>query len=296
MDLLSDDELDALPDIGGPMLSGTLADLNVGDTWFGDPHDGYDQHEVHVVLVQGVQDARPFDFDEAHDQLVKNWKTSRRDKPAKDWREALTKAARERPECQAAIQPLLDAASKRADEAVAALADATDDAKAAKRKEILDQAETSEIKPKVAEFEHLVWTDVPRPEGTREVSFPGVPRSYRNNPDGTEPVASIERQIKTSFDVFKLGVDGVSGLIRRAASNESAAVIVRARSFPEQTAMTADAKGLDQSRKTLSQQRAFEYGQANLTPDAVVASHKLKLSDLAESKTKKPEPAVPPDA
>src|SRR5262249_15115161 len=153
--------LDALPDIGSPMLSGTLAGLGVGETWFGDPHDGYDQHEVHVVLVQGLQEARPFGFEEAHDLLVKNWKNARRDKPAKDWRDALAKAARERPECQAAIQPLLDAASKRADEAVAALTDATDEAKAAKRKEILDQAEATEVKAKVAEFEHLVWADVP---------------------------------------------------------------------------------------------------------------------------------------
>jgi hypothetical protein len=294
--LLSDDELDALPDIGGPLLSGSLSDVGVGATWFGDPREGYDQHEVHVVLVQGVQDARPFSFEEAHDQLVKNWKDGRRDKPAKDWREALTKAARERSECQTALQPLLDAANKRADEAAAALTDATDEARAAKRKEILDQAESTEIKAKVAEFEHLVWADVPRPEGTREVSFKDVSRSYARKPNGDEPVASIERMIKISPEIYRLGVDAVSSLIRRGASNESAAVIIRARSFPEQTAMAADSEGLERSRNTLSSQRRYEYSQANLSPDAVVASHKLKLSELADKKTKKPEPAIPPDA
>jgi hypothetical protein len=294
--LLSDDELDALPDIGGPMLSGSLSDVGVGATWFGDPREGYDQHEVHVVLVQGVQDARPFSFEEAHDQLVKNWKDARRDKPAKDWREALTKAARERPECQTAIQPLLDAANKRADEAAAALTDATDEARAAKRKELLDQAEATEIKAKVAEFEHLVWADVPRPEGTREISFKDVPRSYARKPTGDEPVASIDRMVKISPEVYRLGVDAVSNLIRRGASNESAAVIIRARSFPEQPAMAADSEGLERSRNTLSSQRRYAYSASNLSPDAVVASHKLKLSELADKKTKKPEPAIPPDA
>jgi len=292
--LLDNPALLEVPDIGGPMLSAWLGQTQVGGTVFGDPHWD-DQDEVHVVLVQGEQPARPLSYEEAHDQLVKNWKQSRLDKPAREWREALRSAARELPECKAVIQPLLDAATTRADEAAAALADATDEARAARRKEVLDQAEAADILPRVKEFEHLVWDSVARPEGARIVPFAGIARSYRMHPSSDETATSIERRLKTAGEVFRLAVDSVSDTIRHAPTSESAAVIIRARSFPPQTDMGADLAGLNQSRTTLSRQRENE-ARGNFAPDAVAASHKLRVADISELKGQHKQVEVPPDA
>lgn len=293
--LLDDEELDALPGIGAASVSTEVMGVAVGETAFSDPREGFEQDETHVLLVQGEQEPRPFTFEEAHDQLVKNWRASRKDKPAKDWREALSKAARERPECQEVIKPLLEAAEKRADEAAAALTEATDEARAAKRKEVLDLAEATEIKPRVGEFEHLVWTEVARPDGAREATFVGVPKSYSRNPDKDEDVTSMERAIKVSPLVYRLGVNSVSTVIRGGAASSSAVVIVRARSFPEQGAMAADTTGIERARSTLSSQRRFEYGQSHFAPDAIVASHKLQVTEV-DRRPKAPEPEFPPDA
>ena len=293
--LLDDTELGALPGIGESSVSAEVIGVAVGETVFSDPRDGFDQNETHVLLIQGEQEPRPFSFEEAHDQLVKNWRSQRKDQPAKDWREALSKAARERPECQEVIKPLLEAATKRADDEAAALTDATDEARAAKRKEVLDLAEAMEIKPRVAEFEHLVWAEVPRPEGAREAKFTGVAKSYARNPDKDESVTSIERTIKISPLVYRLGVNAVSPVIRGGAAAESAIVIVRARSFPEQGVMAADTTGIDRARTTLSSQRRFEYQQSHFAPDAIVANHQLKVTKV-DRKPKGAETEVPPDA
>jgi len=290
--LLGTEELAALPEIGSETLPLWLAQQHVGGVHFGYPYG--QQDDVHLVLVQAEQASRPLAFEEAHDKLVKNWKDARRDQAAKDFREALRMAARERPECMAAIQPLLDAAAARADEAAAALTDATDEARAARRKEVLDQAERLEIAPRVAEFEHLVWDDVPRPEGSRLVEFTGVPRSYSKNPTGEEDPASVERQLKTSALVFRLGAEAVSEPIRHAPTSQTSIVLVRARSFPPQADMLADQAGMEAARKALSSQREAE-AQRELAPEALMASRHLLVAEPTQKKpTRMPE--VPPDA
>jgi hypothetical protein len=290
--LLGGDEIKALPEVGSEMLAAWLAQTTVGNVHLDYPYGTQDH--VGLMLVTAEQASRPLSLQEAHDALVRDWKASRKDRPVRDWREALRAAARALPECAAAIQPLLDDAAARAEEAAAALpADATEDQKAAARQQVLDAAERSDIAPRVAGFERLAWDVVPRPEGARIQSFSGVPRSYARNPDGPEEAGSIERLLRTAPAIFRLAVDSVSDVIRHAASSQSAAVRVTGRRFPEQAAMLADQAGMDLARKELSRQRRME-AQMALSSAALISSRKLEVSEIQQSSTQFPE--IPPDA
>ncbi len=289
--LLSTDEIKALPEVGSEMLAAWLAQTAVGNVHLDYPYGTADH--VALVLVTGEQASRPLSFDEAHEMLVRDWKAARRDQPVRDWREALLKAARELPECAAAIQPLLDAAAARADTAVAALpADATEEQKSAARKQVLDESERSEIAPRVAGFERLVWDAVPRPAGALAQTLGGVAKSYARKPTGPEEAGSLERLLKTSPAIFRLAVDSVSDIIRHAATTQSAVVRITGRSFPEQSAMLADQAGMDLSRKALGQQRRME-AQMALAAGPLMASRKLEVSEPEQRST--PFPELPPD-
>jgi hypothetical protein len=290
--LLGSDEIKALPEVGSDMLAAWLAQTTVGSLHLDYPYGTQDH--VGLVLVTAEQASRPLAFEEAHEALVRDWKASRKDKPARDWREALRAAARALPECVAVLQPLLDDAAKRAEQAVAALpADATDDQRAAARQQVLDAAERTDVAPRVAEFERLVWDSVPRPEGAQVQSFTGVPRSYARNPTGTEEAGSIERLLRTAPAIFRLAVDSVSDVIRHAASSHLAVVRITGRRFPEQPAMLADQAGMELARKELSRQRRME-AQLGLSPGMLIASRKLEVSQLEQKARDVPE--VPPDA
>jgi hypothetical protein len=292
--LLGPDELAKLPDIGNERLPNWLSNQPVGSVYVDDSTYAPDQLNVHLVLIQAEQARRPLTFEEAHDKLVKAWRDGQRDKTARDFREALRKAARELPECAAVIQPLLDAAQKRADEAAAALTDATDEARAAARKEVLDASERTEIAARIAEFEHLAWDKVPRPDNARVLSFAGVPKSYSRHPTGDEEPTSVERQLKVASAIFRLGVDAVSEPVRHTQSAQTAIVIVRARSFPEKSEMFADTAGMDTARRILGQQRASET-QRSMSPEMLMASRNLKVAEIAK-KTPEGEDGIPPDA
>ena len=291
--LLGNDEIAKLPDIGDETLPLWLSQKQVGTTYVGLPYTG-EQDNVHVVLVEAEQASRPLSFEEAHDKLVTNWRNAQRSKPAGDYREALRKAARELPECQAVIKPLQDAAQKRADDAAAALVDATDEARAAARQQVLDAAERGEIAARVAEFEHLVWDSVPRPEGSRVIPFAGVPKSYSRHPTGDEEPTSVERQLKVAQTIFRLGVNAVSEPVRHTPSAQSAIVLVRARSFPDKAEMLADTAGMESARKQLSAQRQSE-AQRGLAPEALMASHNLEVADLSQKKKPGDDHQPPPD-
>jgi hypothetical protein len=292
--LLGTDELAKLPDIEDELLPMWLSQQKVGTAYLGEP-DTAKQMNVHVVLLEAEQPSRPLTFEEAHDKLVTNWRNGRRSKPAADYREALRKAARELPECQAVIQPLVDAAQKRADDAAAALgADATDEAKAAARKQVLDASERGEIAARVAEFEHLVWDSVPRPEGARVLNFTGVPKSYSRHPTGDEEPTSVERQLKVAQAIFRLGVNGISEPVRHTPSAQTAIALVRARSFPDKAEMLADTAGMETARRMLSSQR-FAEAQRSLAPEALMASHNLEVAELAQKKQPGKDGQPPPD-
>jgi len=290
--LLGNDEITKLPDIGNETLPLWLAQQKVETVYFGYPYSAEDK-DVHLVLVQAEQPSRPLSFEEAHDKLVTNWRNGRRDQPAQDFREALSKAARELPECAAAIAPLLEAANKRADAAAAALTDATDEARAAARKDVLDAAERGEIAARVAEFEHLAWDKVQRPGNARVISFAGVSKAYVRHPDGDEEPTSIERYLKVNSAVFRLGVNAISQPLRHVPSSQSAIVIVRARNAPERADMLADSAGMEAARRALGSQREAE-AQNAASPVALMASHNLKVAEIAQKKHDGgPEP--PPD-
>jgi hypothetical protein len=292
--LLGTDELTALPDIGSETLPLWLAREEVGTAYFGYPYSA-DDLDVHLVLVQAEEPSRPLTFEESREQLVKSWRDGRRDKPARDFREALRKATRELPECATVIAPLQEAANQRADEAAAALPpEATDEDRAAARKQVLDAADRGELAARVAEFEHLAWDKVPHPEGARVINFAGVPRSYVRKPSGDEEPTSVERQLKVSSAVFRLGVNAVSEPVRHAPSSSTAIVIVRSRSFPERSEMLADPAGMDTSRRQLSAQREAEARNA-LAPESLMASRNLKVAVIEPRQPGQPAPQPPPD-
>lgn len=290
--LLGSDEIKALPQVGNDMLAAWLASVQPGNLHLAYPFGS--QAHVALVLVTAEQASRPLEFAEAHDKLLADWKESRRDAAVRDWRAALRTAARALPECAAAIQPLLDAAATRADEAVAALpADATEEQRASARRQVLDLAEASEIAPRVAEFEGQVWASVPRPEGARVVELAGVPKSYAHNPDGPEEATSVERLLKTNSSVFRLAVGAVSEPIRHLAGSQSAVVLVKARSFPPQAGMLADDEGLKTARSALAAERRRDARMA-LAGEPLVASRNLRVFELQTRGDTLPE--TPPDA
>lgn len=290
--LLGSDEIKALPQVGNDMLAAWLASVQPGNLHLSYPFGS--QAHVALVLVTAEQASRPLEFAEARDKLVSDWKESRRDAALRDWRAALRAAARALPECAAAIQPLLDAAVARADEAVAALpAEATEEQRAEARRQVLDLAEAAEIAPRVAEFEGQVWAGVPRPEGARVLELAGVPKSYARNPDGPEEATSVERLIKTNSAVFRLAVGAVSEPIRHLAGSQSAVVLVKARSFPPQAGMLADEEGLKTARSALAAERRRD-ARMSLAGEPLVASRNLRVFELQSRAETLPE--TPPDA
>jgi len=264
-----------LEGIGDETLPLWLGQRKAGDTHFGYPYGG--QNYVDIVYMETVTPSRPLTFAEAHDAAVKAWKELQRDKPAKDFREQIRKATRALPEVAAVLDPLVSAAAKAADEAVAASTGLDDAAKAALRSQMLEQSETIDILPRLGEYEHLVWKDVSLPEGARRLDLKGVSHSYARKPDNAlEAPESIERFLKTNGAIFRLAVDAISEPLRHAVSSQSVVVEVTGRSFPDKAVMLADPASLEMSRNQLAAQRQNE-ASANFAPDIIKSTHDLKL-------------------
>ena len=271
---LGPDELKALP-VGDELLPLWLGTKKTGETHLGQPMGV--PKSAYAIYVQEIVPSRPLGFDEAYDQVVKDWKERQRDQVARDFRELIRAETRKLPEVAEIIAPLEAAAAQKADEAVAAAPDLDEAGKAALRKEILDEADRQQILPRLAEHEHKVWSTVARPEGVEVVTLTGVSRSYARHPDDAQEAAdSIERFLKTNASLFRLGVDGISEPLRHGASGKTAVVRVTGRSFPEQTEMLADAEGLETSRKTLAQQRETE-ARNEFQPDRMKITHQLQV-------------------
>jgi len=270
-----------LEGIGDEVLPLWLGQRKAGEVHFGYPYGG--QNFVDVVYLESVTPSRPLTLDEAHEQAVKEWKQQQRDRPARDFREAIRTAARALPEVVESLKPVVEAAARRADEQVAATPDLDEAGKASLRKLMLDESEQNEILPRLAEFEHLVWKDVPLPEGGRHVVLTGVSRAYARKPDdAAEKADSIERFLKTSPAVFRLAVGAISEPLKHGSSSQSAVVAVTGRSFPDKAAMLADSASMEATRAQLAAQRQNEARADLMSPEKVKASHELKVEAKPE--------------
>ncbi len=274
------EQLKSLEGIGDETLQYWLGQRKAGETHFGYPYGG--QNFVDVVYVETVTPSHPLSFEAAHDAAVKAWKELQRDKPAEEFREKIRSATRALPEVAAVLAPLIEAADKRADEAVAAATELDDAAKAALRSQMLADSETNDIVPRLAEYEHLVWKDIPLPGGARRIELKDVSHAYARKPDDAlEAANSIERFLKTNGAIFRLGVDAISEPLRHAASNQSVVVEVVGRSFPDKAVMLGDPASLEVARNQLAAQRQNE-ANASFAADIVKTSHHLKLAAKPE--------------
>jgi len=278
---LGTDELKALP-VGDALLPIWLSTKGKGQTHLGRPMDV--PKTAYAIYIQDVVPSRPLSFDEAYEQVVKDWKERQRDQVARDFRELIRTETRKLPEVAAIIAPIEAAAAQKADEAVAAATGLDEAGQAALRKQILDEAERQQIAPRVAEFEHEVWDTIPRPEGVETIKLEGVSRSYARHPDDSQEAPdSIERFLKTNAQLMSLGVDAVSDALRFVRGAKDAIVRITARSFPDESEMLADADGLEASRKTLAQQREAE-ARLEFMPDRMKTSHQLQVPTRQEQR------------
>ena len=276
---LGPDELKALP-VGDELLPLWLGTKKAGETHLGRPMGV--PKSAYAIFIQDIVPSKPLGFDEAYDKVVKDWKERQRDQVARDFRDKIREETRKLPAVAEIIKPLEEAAAAKADEAVAAAPDLDEAGKAALRKEVLDEAERTQILPRLAEHEHEVWATIPRPEGVETVTLSGVSRSYRNHPDdAAEAADSIERYLKTNTRLFSLGVDAISETQRFGSGGKTAIVRITGRTFPEESEMLADADGLEASRKTLAQQRENE-ARNEFQPDRLKTTHQLRVPTKAE--------------
>jgi hypothetical protein len=278
---LGPDELKALP-VGDELLPLWLGTKQKGETHLGRPMGV--PKSAYAILVQDIVPSRPLGFDEAYDKVLQDWKERQRDQVARDFREQIRAETRKLPAVAELIKPLEEAAAQQADEAVAAAPDLDEAGKAALRKQILDEADRTQILPRLAEHEHEVWATIPRPEGVETITLTGVSRAYRNHPDdAAEAPDSIERFLKTNGRLFSLGVDAISDTLRFGSGGKTAIVRITGRTFPEPSDMLADAEGFEASRKTLAQQRETE-ARNEFQPDRLKITHQLRVPTKEEQR------------
>ncbi len=273
--LLEPEDVKQLPLLGDDRFSNWVTYMQPGRSQVVRPY-GEVVH-VGVFFVEEGVEARPLDYEEGREQIVTAWKEEQRDRPAQDFRAALVERARALPQAQEEIAPLIAAAEAAAEERLADQPEGDEPLDAdAIRAEELELIE-ADISDRVAQYEHLVWDDVLAAEGSATLlSFEGVPKSYRRNPDEEEAVDSIERFVKTNTTVFAQGVDSLTPVLRQAAQGRSAVVRVTGRELPEKPEMYVDAEGMANARRSLAMQRRFEENQA-FTPEQLKATHKLQL-------------------
>jgi len=278
---LGPDELKALP-VGDELLPLWLGTKKVGETHLGRPMGV--PTSAYAIFVQDIVPSRPLGFDEAYDKVVKDWKERQRDQVARDFRDKIREETRKLPAVAEIILPLEDAAAKKADETVAATPGLDEAGQAALRKQLLDEADRTQILPRLAEHEHEVWDKIPRPEGVETITLKNVSRSYRNHPDdAAEAADSIERFLKTNPRLFSLGVDAISDTQRFGAGGKTVIVRMTGRTFPDPSEMLADAEGLEASRKTLAQQRESE-ARNEFQPDRLKTTHQLRVPTKEEQR------------
>jgi hypothetical protein len=275
---LGPDQLKTLEGIGDEVLQYYLDRKVAGDVHVGFPYAG--QNHVEIVYLESVTPSRPLGFEDGHDQVVKAWKEQQRDKPAKEFRELVRTRTRARPEVAALIAPFVEAAQKRADDAVAARPELDEAGRAALHATELQAAESLEVLPRIAEHEHLEWAEVPLPANARRVELKGVPHNYQRTLDGEEAADSVERFLKTDQRVFRIAVDALSDPLRHGPSGSSVVVRVAGRAFPPKEAMLADPESLETSRTQLAAQRQSEARQA-FSAERMKLSHELSLAQRA---------------
>ncbi len=281
--MLDPDGLTDLADIGSALLSAQLTSVEAGDTRYFQPF-GQDT-EAHVVFVEETVAAVPLGFADARDQVLEQWRQEADQVGARaaDFRKALADAARELPEAQELIAPLVDSAASAADTRIT-LAELENDG------ELLDDAAKQAIQDeelaavqvaidgRLAEFAARFWDEVsvaalaPDDGTVQQLLLADVPRNYRQNMDEDEDADGLDRFLKINGQVFQQDVDGVTGVLRHAGGNQSVVVKVTARRFPPLADMLNDKDGMDESRQRLSYTNLSTFG-LSFTPERFAAPY-----------------------
>jgi hypothetical protein len=283
---LDREEIEALEQVGDALLPLWLSQKQAGQTHYQQPRG--EQATASAFYVQEVVPSRELDYDEARDKVLEDWKERRRDKVARDLRDAIREQTLALPEVAAIVEPIQEAARQRADEAVAADPTLDEEGQQALRDELLEASEMAEVRPRIAEFERQVWETLTLPEGARKIVLADVPRTYFSSPDDElEPADSIERFLKSNTGLFRLAEGSVSEALRHPTSGQTALVLVTGRRFPDKQAMLADAEGMARSRGMLSAQRESEARQA-FVAERVKVSHRLELPVREEEASEGP--------
>jgi hypothetical protein len=283
--LLGPEAIEALDPVGTKQIANLVQYAPAGEVRFSQPFG--DVKVVTLLYVEEAADPRPLEFDEARDQVLEEWRKTRMDQEARDFREALTARAKALPEAQEAIQPLLDAAELTIADLVAqAQADGIEELDEEAIREAEMEAIDADISARVAEYEHLVWDDAKNDalsHGATLELFAAVPKSYVRNPDGEEETTSRERFLKTSPLIFNQAVDGITPVLRHAGTNSSTVVRITARELPEKTVMWEDPEGMTTSRRSLGFSRLFEARGEFMDPESLKVSHQLEMIEVEEA-------------
>lgn len=281
--MLDPDGLTDLADIGSALLSAQLTSVEAGDTRYFQPF-GQDT-EAHVVFVEETVAAVPLGFADARDQVLDQWRQEADQVGARaaDFRQALADAARDLPEAQELIAPLVDSAASAADTRIT-LAELENDG------ELLDDAAKQAIQDeelaavqvaidgRLAEFASRFWDEVsvaalaPDDGTVQQLLLADVPRNYRQNMDEDEDAAGVDRFLKVNGQIFQQEVDGVTGVLRHAGGNQSVVVKVTGRRFPPLADMLNDQEGMDQSRQRLSYTNLSTFG-LSFSPERFAAPY-----------------------
>lgn len=272
----------ALEPIGDDLLPLFLERQPPGGTHLGYPAG--DPRAAYAVFVESVQPSRPQTLEEAQAAAVANWKEEQRSRPAREFREALREATRALPEVAELVAPILESAEQRVEAALAAQPELDEAARAELAAGIREEAEELEIRSRLAEFEHLAWATIARPEGSELRVFQGVSRGYARLDEGEEPEDGLTRFLKTNGQIFRMSVGTITEPLRHAASGQTAVVHVTGRRFPEMAAMFDDAEGLANARRSLSTQRE-QAAHERFSPENLKLSHGLKIAVPEEPAT-----------
>ncbi|MFT7463234.1 MAG: hypothetical protein ACI9EF_001578 [Pseudohongiellaceae bacterium] len=280
--LLDPDGLTDLDEIGSALLSAQLTSVEAGDSRYFQPF-GQDT-EAHIVFVEETVAAVPLDFAGARDAVLDQWRkeSAQLSGRADAYRQALTEAARDLPEAQELLTPLIDSAASAAETRItlAALENDGEPLDEAAQQLIHDEelaAVQSAMDNRLAEFAARFWDEqsaaavTAAPELVNRLTMAAVPRNYRQSVDDEEEAFdSVERFLKTNGTVFQQEVDGVTGVLRHGVGNQTVVVRVTGRRFPPLADMLADAEGMEQSRQQLGYSNMMNF-QIMFSPDRFTA-------------------------
>jgi len=261
--MLDPDGLTDLADIGSALLSAQLTSVEAGDTRYFQPF-GQDT-EAHVVFVEEAVAAVPLAFADARDQVLDQWRQEADQVGARagDFRKALAEKARDLPEAQELIAPLVDSAASAAETRIT-LAELENDGEVLDdaAKQVIHDEELAAVQVaidgRLAEFAARFWDEVsaaalaPDDGSVQRLDLVDVPRNYRQNMDEDEDADGVARFLKTNGQIFQQDVDGVTGVLRHALGNQSVVAKVTGRRFPPLADMLTDKEGMEQSRERLS--------------------------------------------